>query len=408
VLALAMLVLVLGVGGVMVSRVQARAAFESTSAGIAREYAGSAAQLGRLWIADDPNWRTNRSNTWLTDSPFDAGTISLGVVNPLGALNRSTLDPVVMTATGVSGVARQKLRLTLTPSPQPLSCLNAVLCAGGDVLEDNGVLTAPGLLVSSNGNVLVKSGSAIINANVEASGSATGGSYGGTKKSGQTPKVMPTIATVINEYTLIGSAMTYASVPKFSGVSTFKNLLISPASPVFGAAAQANGVYILDCKGTSVSFVGIRVVGTIVLVNCGGLQLDGEVSMRPAVANYPCLIVQGSLTFQADAAALKESSVGVNLNPASTPWPYPAGVSNATMTDQYPCGITGLTYVSGSFTLDNKKDWTLGPTIVGGSVSLLDNSINFIPCPEYAASPPPGFATINMVVSGAAWEQAVD
>jgi len=407
VFALAMLVLVLGLGGIMASRVQARGAFESTSAAAAREYAASAAQLGRWWIASNPAWRTTHANgPWITGSPFENGTISLSVVNPSGALNRSTLDPVVMTATGASGAAIQKLRLTLTPSPRPLSCLGPALCAGGNVLLDGAVLTAPGLVVSSNGSVTLTGGGATMRADVEAKGSASGSIYSGTKKTGQPAKDMPSIATVINEYTLIGSAMSRASVPIISGDSTFRGVLLSPAVPLYGATAQANGVYILDCKGNNLVLDEVRVVGTLVLVNCGTLSLKGAVMMSPAVANYPCLIVQGNLEVADDAQALSENSVGTNLNPSTTPWPYPGGYSNATATDTYPCSLGGLVYVSGSLLVD-KKEWMLGPTIVGGSVTVKDE-VWFFPRPEYAANPPPGFANVDMVASGAVWERAVD
>lgn len=409
ILALGVLVLVLGVGGMLASRVEARGAFEASRAGVARGYAASAANLGRLWIAGDAAWRTKRANgAWITSAPFDQGTMSLDVVNPLGALGRSSLDPVVMTATGVCGTARQKLRLTLTARATALSCLNAVLCAGGDITVDGNDLEAPGLVVSTNGSITLQSGGAIVNGNVEASGSATGSTYSGTKKTGQAAKTMPTIANVLAEYALVGSAMSRASVPVSGGMLQFKNLLISPSSPAFGGAAQAQGVYILDCKGSAVSFDTIRVVGTVVLVDCGGLSIDGPVYMSPAVANYPCLVVQGSLTINTDAKVLKESSAGVNLNPASTAWPYPNGFSDAAQSDQYPCGIIGLTYISEDMAMNSRADWTFGPTVVGGNVNFKSKVINFVSCPECVAAPPPGFSSVSMVISGAAWEQAVD
>src|SRR5262245_10453351 len=113
VFALAMLVLVIGVGGVMSARVRARSAFLSTDSAEAHEYARAAVNLGRLWMANDPGWRSDHaSGGWITSSTFGSGAINLSVTNPRGALNRSILDPVVLVGTGMKGAARQKLSVT--------------------------------------------------------------------------------------------------------------------------------------------------------------------------------------------------------------------------------------------------------------------------------------------------------
>lgn len=402
VFALAMLALVIGLGGMMSARVQARDAALAADAAAARANAYSAIELGRLWILQDPSWRTSKPGpSWIASQPFGDGTISVDVTNPLGALARSSLDPVVMVGTGTRGGARQKLKVTLTPSPEALSCLNAAWCAGGSISVSK-TLTGPGLVVATNASF--SANSATVNADVEATGSVSGSAYAGSKKSGVAARALPSITSVLAEYALLGSTGSFSGIPRISENWTVQNVLIGPSSAPFGAAARANGVYILDCGGKALVIQNVRVVGTIVLVNCGGLSLRGAINWSPAVANYPCLIVQGSLTIDQDAASLVESTVAVNLNPSSTPFPYPSGTSNATTTDYYTCGINGLVYVSGSLT-SNNPGWSLGPVIANGSITT-NESVTIVPCPKYAASPPPGFADAKMLAT--AWEQAVD
>src|SRR5205085_1993061 len=92
---------------------------------------------------------------------------------------------------------------------------------------------------------------------------------------------------------------------------------------------------------------------------------DNEVLMEPAVANYPVLLVKGSIIFQYDTTLLRENAYGGNFNPPGTPY---NGVSNNNQTDTYPSILNGLVYVSGDLNVKSADLAIAGPLIVGGNL----------------------------------------
>src|ERR1051326_855208 len=154
VLALCLVVVAMGVGGLMSVRMRAREADAVADSREARQYANSGAELGRLWIYQDANWRTNRPNgTWVTNQAIGNGTFSLSVVDPAdGDLTNRPYDSVVMTATGVKGQARQIVQVTLAASPVALPALKYAICTVGQLHVNSGkTLTASNATVSTNG-----------------------------------------------------------------------------------------------------------------------------------------------------------------------------------------------------------------------------------------------------------------
>ncbi|HOW18328.1 MAG TPA: hypothetical protein PLC79_04765, partial [Phycisphaerae bacterium] len=84
VLGLSLLLTTVGLGVLAVVRLQSRAAAGAGDAAEARLYALSAIELGRLWVKNDPNWRTNRpAGVWVANRPIGSGSFTLEVVNAL-------------------------------------------------------------------------------------------------------------------------------------------------------------------------------------------------------------------------------------------------------------------------------------------------------------------------------------
>src|SRR5205814_887077 len=70
-----MIVAVIATGAILAVRSQAQSADLLGDTSEARSYARSAVDLGRLWISQDANWRSNRSNgAWATSQPIGRGT----------------------------------------------------------------------------------------------------------------------------------------------------------------------------------------------------------------------------------------------------------------------------------------------------------------------------------------------
>src|SRR5260370_36471608 len=89
-----LLVATIALGALAAVRVRARAAKARNDALEARQYAVSATEIGRVWIAQDKKWRTDYANgAWFASKSIGRGSYSLSAVNPNGAMDNSASDP---------------------------------------------------------------------------------------------------------------------------------------------------------------------------------------------------------------------------------------------------------------------------------------------------------------------------
>ena len=117
VLSVSMIVVVIGLSGLMVSRIEQRGATAVSDMTAARTYALAAVEMGLFAIEADPlNWRKSFDLGNLpTDMPIAGGTLTLLANDPVDAdLTNIAADPVLFTAIGVDGAARHKLQVTIT------------------------------------------------------------------------------------------------------------------------------------------------------------------------------------------------------------------------------------------------------------------------------------------------------
>ncbi len=117
VLSVSMIVAVIGISGLMVSRIEQRSASASSDMTAARTHAVAAVEMGLFAIEADPlNWRESfDSGNLPTDMPIAGGTLTLLATDPVDAdLTNNAADPVLFTAIGVDGAARHKLQVTIT------------------------------------------------------------------------------------------------------------------------------------------------------------------------------------------------------------------------------------------------------------------------------------------------------
>ncbi len=219
VLAAASIVATLAMGALLATRAQGRAANAFNDAAEARQYALSAVELGRLWIAQDVNWRTNRScGVWASGQPIGSGTFTLEVSDPVdGNLSNRPHDPVVFKATGVKGQARQAVQVTLAANPVPLPALGYALHTAGQIhIVGSSQLATNLATISTNGDL---KNSGTIAGNVEAATASQAGTISGTLTTNAPTKVLPAHSTV-DLYTNLGTLI----VPG----NTINNQLLSP------------------------------------------------------------------------------------------------------------------------------------------------------------------------------------
>jgi hypothetical protein len=401
-LSFGLLLAVIGLGAIAAARSYDRAQDRMNDAADARNYAFSAVEVARRQIATDPNWRTDNSNgTWFSSQPIGSGTMSVQVVNPNGPLNNADNDPVIITALGFKGTARQMLTVTLTANTAPLTCLGVGLYCGGGGSFSNA--TVGGTSTMSSGGTLTLT-SSTFNANrFEALAIVPVGCTGmGPQTILSTGRTLPS-STALSYYTSHGTAISYASLPNGG---TLQQCLLSPNSNPFGSQPDPQGIYVIDCGGQNITIQNVRVVGTLVLLNTSNSSIiQGSVNMAPVVNGFPALLVNGSIQIGFTSAPLAETTAG-NLNPPGTPY---NGVSNTTASDSYPSIIQGLVYVSGNVSLTSGASATFkGNLITAGTLSV-QGTLNMTYDPSNQ-TPPPGFFTTPppMVVSPGTWARVVN
>ncbi|HVS70922.1 MAG TPA: hypothetical protein VHQ47_06680 [Phycisphaerae bacterium] len=399
ILGLSILVAVIGLGGIALSRAQGRARDLQADTDEARGYAMDAVELARTLINADANWRTDYSNgNWFTNQSWGNGSFTLNVTDPAGALNNADTDPVTVTGTGMKGQAVQRIQVTLVPVLTPYSCMYAALCTGGLLSLNNTTVIGAGALISSNTSITT--GNATVYPSAESAGAVLGSTFYANVTSLATPRTLPP-SNVFDYYNANGTTIAYSSLP--SG-GTLQNCLLSPTSNPYGAT-NAKGIYIINCNLQNLTINNCRIVGTLVILNANNITIQGNINWEPAVANLPCLLMQGSVTMKASNGTLNEGGSIPNLNPASTPYPYPNGAGNSTTSDSYPSVIDGLVYVSGNLVIQNNP--SVDNLLVTGTLNA-SGILSLNPQPILLSNPPPGFRTVNMGVSPGTWKQQVN
>lgn len=404
ILGIASIVLTIGVVGIAASRAISRAADQSCDIAEARLHAQSALDIGRVIIAQNSYWRSTYSNgPWITNQPIGGGHFSLDVTNPSGALNALPIGPVVVTGTGTKGNAVQKVQVTLSPLVTPYTCLNAAMFAGSNITLSSGTISPVGCTIAANGNIIASSSA--IAPSAQAAGICTGGTYQNGSASLVATRTAPATATVFSQYLASGTTINITSIPVISGSRHIRGVLISPTVNPYTGVTNASGIYIIDCQGATLVITDCRIVGTLVLLNPGwGTTVRDYVNWSPAVANYPCLMVQGNVTLDMKS----DDTVGesaVNYNPPGTPYPFATGgTANTTLANQYPATITGLVYASGNITTTSHP--TVGMLIAGGSITA-SNHLALSYDPSILTNPPPGFFTATMPVVSGSFKQVV-
>ncbi len=117
VLSVSMIVVVIGLSGLMVSRIEQRSASAVSDMTQARLHALAAVEMGMfLMEADALNWRESfKIGVLPTDMPLGNGTLTLEAADPVdGDLTNNQADLVLFTGIGIEGAARHKLQVTIT------------------------------------------------------------------------------------------------------------------------------------------------------------------------------------------------------------------------------------------------------------------------------------------------------
>jgi hypothetical protein len=402
VLAVCALVTVTGISALLAARVGTRAQAENADRVAAELAACSTVEQAALTIANTPDWRTRYQNdTEAGRFTLGSATCSWKLVDPKdGILNNGDDDPVLVVATVNAGRARQILQVTLEADHVPLDCLRVGLQTGGNMTFTNANVTCSQTISS---NAAISASNCTVKGEIESVQAATGGTYTDTSPTRIQARAMPTAATVFDYYIANGTNISFDALPKSGSNGVLQNVVLAPGVNPYGAV-NAKGIYVINCGGQTILVKNSRINGTLVLLNAGaGSVMQQSILFEPAVANYPSLMVQGSIGLNYNTATLSESA-SANYNPVGAPY---QGVADADTTDSYPSIIKGLVYISGNLTTTNHPCFD-GGMIIGGTMSS-DSDVEITYRTTCVDDPPPGFtAPAKMKISPGTWRRVVE
>ncbi len=400
VLAATTVVATLGLGALLAVRAQARAAHTMGEAAEARLYAVSAIELGRLWISQDPQWRSKRPNgVWAADQPIGSGTFSLEAVDPIdGNLANRPHDPLLLKATAVKGRARQIVQVTLAANPVPLPALNYALHTGGQLHITAGRTVTANLATLSTNGSLRNDGT--IAASVEALSATNVGIVVGTVSLGVPPKAFPDPG-IPEMYAALGTLIAPGN--------TIDRQVLGPERNPWGSP-NAEGVYVIRTSSDLV-LKNTRIYGTLVVI-CPGkkVTVDSSVLLQPYRLDYPSLIVDGDAVFQYSSdVPLSELLLLANFNPAGVPYD---GASDSDMADEYPSEIQGLVHVRGTASLAGTariRGLLICESAASSDAVKCEGANEIVYDRSLYVNPPQGYTTtVQMIPESGSWKQVVD
>lgn len=173
--------------------------------------------------------------------------------------------------------------------------------------------------------------------------------------------------------------------------------LISPTVNALGST-NSQGIYVINCGNQDVMIGRSRIVGTLVLINPGaGSCMKDWVSIEPAALGMPSLLIDGNFRIAMNGSGFSETAIGLNLNPAHTPYPYLGGTGNATVADNYSSTLSGLIYATGSITIQGAAQ-IRGSIVANDSVSITNADVTIAYDDQYLTQPPPGLRDKLMIL----------
>jgi hypothetical protein len=397
VLASSLLLTITGMAALSAVRVQMRSARLARDSLQARACATAAVELGLLRIGQDPNWRDAwSSGIWINNKPMDSGQFTLEGIDPQdNILDDSEYEPLVLTGTGVKGLARHKTQVTLVPVIEPLEAMNTCIHGSGLIhIKAGKRITALGAPVSTNGQL---NNDGVLDGDAQAQSINHTGTITGTLTVPIPAKRMPDAA-------LIATYISKATPVPY--ISTIDKMVLAPGCNPWGPT-DPNGLYYINTGGNDLQIQDSRIHGTLVVrLGSGFLTLDNVVFLHPYRSDFPALLVDGNLRLKCESAykLLSEQACSTNFNPLGAPY---NGLWDSDTYDEYPNEIRGLIHVTGNLILEQSA--RIVGTIICEGTATCEGTNTIIHDPGLYACPPNGYTFVDgMAISPGSWKQVVD
>lgn len=363
VLVTASIVTAMGVAGVMVARTERSAHEWSLRSERASRASHSALHLGLEKIRASAQWRDALPapvDGWytLSSATIDSVTTSVQVTDPIDWDLSNEVRGRILARSIASYLGSQRsFEAQFDPVATPYSCLEYAIAVGGAVTFKSGVLQSDGGMAC---NLTVIKLGGTINADVSSATLIVGLGFNGSNRILGGSVQFPSIVT-FGLYSSAGTRIAYSS--------RFEKFLLSPTSNPFGAA-NARGIYYIDCGGRDIEIRRARIIGTLVLLNTGaGSRITDSVFLQSPSPTLPALICGGPLSLEMTDDMLSESAQNTNFNPQGSAY---LGSADSDQADLYPSRIDGLVYITGACTIKNAVN-IVGGLYVAGNFSLEGN-----------------------------------
>lgn len=409
VLAIATVVMVLGLGALLAVRAQRRALTAMDDAADAQAYAVSATELARLELAQNASWRTAYTNdTYLAYTSLGRGSFSWKLVDSDGSLSDDASDAVRVVGIGKAGLATRTYSVVCQAVSTPLPVLGAAAYSALSIAA-TGTATATGGPFATAGT-LTLSRNVTLNANLEVGGFVNqGGTLNGTQTTA-TAKAMPS-AAVFDTYAAQAKTLLFSSL---TGNQIYKQVLSKTLNPFGDKVVNAQGVYAVTVPaGSTLTIRSSRLEATLVVTLGAGstLRTSGPNLWEPPRSDYPALLVKATGAATVDLTGqpgtLDEIGQSTNYNPATSPY---KGASDSALDDSYPSELRGVLHIIGAGvqTKISTAVTVRGTVLSEGALTLLGSS-TVIADPTLAANPPVGYTqsgTLQTTPGSWRWEAA--
>ncbi len=178
------------------------------------------------------------------------------------------------------------------------------------------------------------------------------------------------------------------NVDRVAGTRYIENVVFGNTANPFGSKLiSANGIYSINVPGENLLIRDSRINASLLVQSASRVQLGNAISWEPTGRNFPALIANAPISDLTTITSLSEATIGVNLNPAGTPY---QGISDTEESDSYPSLISGAIVSTGDILLSGLSTLS-GPVHSGTNINVTSTNLNINFPSDMILNPPPGF-----------------
>ncbi|MCY2982279.1 MAG: carbohydrate binding domain-containing protein [Planctomycetota bacterium] len=173
-----------------------------------------------------------------------------------------------------------------------------------------------------------------------------------------------------------------------AGTRYIENVVLGSGNNPYGTrTVSPNGIYSINAGTEKLLIRDCRINGTLMVQSASKVELRNGLSWEPSGRNFPALIANAPIDDLTTTTLLRESFIGINTNPASSPY---RGVTDKDARDTRPSQIMGAMVSTGDILLSGVSTLS-GPVYSGNTINVTSDNLNIDFQSDMILNPPPGF-----------------